>query len=224
MEGVELTSLRHHQSGEVERVQDILIMYAVAGALLDSKSAKWSVNIILLQFLPVLWGPALTAHVAHGGICVHKERWSVQTGVGGLKMCIYLHLWDKECTTICCPDCEQLATYLMQHTERVSTEPAASSEMRQLGLRPPRGETFERRLRLTSNPPAVGSCDALASWDVRSQSTVAPAPAAASGYSWSQNKTVQQLKSAMCKILDAWAFLNTSSLDRLQRAQLGSVR
>lgn len=119
---------------------------------------------------------------------------------------------------------QQLATYLMQRTERVSTAPAASSEMRQLGLRPLRGETFERRPRLTSNPPAVGSCDALASWDVRSQSAAAPAPAAASGYSWSQNKTVRQLKSSTCKALDAWAFLKTGSLARLQRAQPGSVR
>lgn len=70
----------------------------------------------------------------------------------------------------------------------------ASKVKRQLGIRPPRGETFEMWPRLTSNPPAVGSCDALASWGVRSQSAAAPAPAAAPGYSWDQNKAVQQLK------------------------------
>lgn len=49
------------------------IMSAVIGAFLESDSAKWSVNIILPQFLPVLWGPALTAHVAHGDICAQDD-------------------------------------------------------------------------------------------------------------------------------------------------------
>lgn len=80
---------------------------------------------------------------------------------------------------------------------------------RQIGIRPPCGETFEMWPRLTSNPPAVGSCDALASWGVRSQSAAAPAPAAAPGYSWDQNKTVQPLKAQPVFMK---AGLNTDSL------------
>lgn len=37
--------------------------------------------------------------------------------------------------------------------------------------------------RLTSAPPAAGSCDAPESWDVRVRHAAAPAPDAASGYS-----------------------------------------
>lgn len=101
----------------------------------------------------------------------------------------------------------------------------ATKEKRQVGIRPPRGETFERWPRLTSNPPAVGSCDALASWDVRSQSAAAPAPAAAPGYSWDQNKTVQQLKAQPVFMKSglntdslSFFFLLFGKLERLQTA------
>lgn len=85
------------------------IMSAVIGALLDSERAKWSVNIILPQFLPVLWGPALTAHVAHGDICKRTGRWSVQQIEEVPKRCISSHLWDKECNNLRCPECKQLS-------------------------------------------------------------------------------------------------------------------
>lgn len=89
----------------------------------------------------------------------------------------------------------------------------AWKEKRQLGLKPRLGETFEIWPRLTSNPPAVDSCDALASWDVGSQSAAAPAPAAASAYSWNQNKTVGFFKAQPGKFWMVMKIeLNTGSM------------
>lgn len=83
----------------------------------------------------------------------------------------------------------------------------AWKEKRQLGsLSPWLGAAFESWPRLTSNPPAVDSCDAPASWDVRTQSAAAPVPAAASGCSWNQHKTVQWFKAQPVKL---WMLMKT---------------